>query len=267
MTAHPTTEPTAVPPRPAGRHAAPTARHAEPEIGRAERSLSGSLRLGQLYVAAPLAMAGTVLVVLAVVRILGAYDDVLMVASIVLTPAILLIVPRGLVHDVGLTPIGSRRVLARGVGGVLAAYVVVIVTMTAAFGTGPDNWTSGIDDLFTEMIPGHKALAIALAVMCMGVLIPLAEEVCFRGVLHHAIACRTGDGVAILGTAAIWAVLHLGDYGLNPLAPAVIAGMLPSVLLMGVALGWCRVITGSVVGSIVAQGIANLMLLGWVLSV
>ncbi len=240
-------------------------RHGIAEPGHSHRSLSGSRRLGRLYGAAPLTTAGSVFVVLAVVRIAGAFDETLMVASIALIPAILLIVPRAVARDVGLAPISSPRALARGVGVVLGAYALVVAAMALVYRDGPDNWTAGIDTLFTGMFPDDRVLAIVAAVVCMGLLIPLAEEVCFRGVLHHAVGCRWGDGVAIVATAAVWAVVHLGDYGLNPFNPAVIAGMLPSVFLMGLALGWCRVVTGSVAGSVLAQGAANLALLAWVL--
>jgi hypothetical protein len=58
----------------------------------------------------------------------------------------------------------------------------------------------------------------------------------------------------------------LGNYGLRPYNPFVIVGVLLSVFLMGLALGACRLITGSVQGSAIAQGTANLLMVVWVCS-
>jgi membrane protease YdiL (CAAX protease family) len=95
--------------------------------------------------------------------------------------------------------------------------------------------------------------------------VPLAEEVCYRGVLLHAVSQRYGTTTGVVVTSAGWALVHLGDYGLNPFDLAVILGVLPSVFVMGLALGWCRLRAGSVLASALAQGLANLLLAAWVL--
>ena len=78
---------------------------------------------------------------------------------------------------------------------------------------------------------------------------------------------RIGVWPAIVTVSAVWAVSHLGDYGLTPFDPIMIAAMLPSVALMGLALGACRVITGSAVACVVAQGAGNLVLVAWAYAV
>jgi membrane protease YdiL (CAAX protease family) len=201
---------------------------------------------------------------LAAVRIGGAFDQRLMVASMALTPAVLLAVPRPDWPRIGLGPIASARALAGGLAATVAAYAAALLACRRVFGPGERNWTSGIRPVFESFAPGRPAVALALAVLCMGLLVPVAEEVCYRGVLHDAVARRAGAGVAVAGTAAAWAAVHLGDYGLHPVHAAVIAGVLPSVFAMGLALGWCRVATSSVLGSTVAQAVANLLLTAWV---
>ncbi len=224
-------------------------------------------RLRAGYLRRPVAVAGVLFGALAVLRICGAFSQELMVASIVLTPALLLAAPRSVWPDIGVRRINSSMNLVHGVAVVIAAYAIVLVACLVAFGTGPDNWMLGIKTLFLQMAGGSTVLAVLVAVLCMGVLVPIAEEVCFRGVLHHAARSRLTVTAAVVGTSAIWAAVHLGDYGLNPFNGLVIVGVLPSVFIMGLALGWCRVITGSVAGSTIAQGIANLLLVAWVFTI
>ncbi|NBH08294.1 CPBP family intramembrane glutamic endopeptidase [Amycolatopsis sp. SID8362] len=99
-------------------------------------------------------------------------------------------------------------------------------------------------------------------VVAMGLVIPALEEVCYRGALFSAVERITGSATAITLTSAGWALVHIGNYGLAPFNPAVLAGVVPSVLCMGLALGICRTITGSCVASFAAQGVANLVLVG-----
>jgi hypothetical protein len=134
----------------------------------------------------------------------------------------------------------------------------------AAFGTTTGNWTMGIPALFRTMVPGNEVLLWVFIVLAMGLFVPLLEEICYRGVLFTAVARRAGTAVAVVVTSLGWAFVHLGNYGLSPFTPAVIAGVLPSVFCMGLALGYCRVVTGSVFASAAAQGIANLALVSWV---
>lgn len=85
-----------------------------------------------------------------------------------------------------------------------------------------------------------------------------------RGFLLHGVATRHGPVVAVLTASAAWALVHLGDYGLSPLNARVVLDVLPSVFVIGLALGWCRLVTGSGVACAVAQGTANLLLAVWV---
>jgi membrane protease YdiL (CAAX protease family) len=220
--------------------------------------------LHRRYRERPVAVAAAMFAVLAAVRIGGAFAEWLMVASIALTPAVLLAVPRAAWARVGLCRVGSGGRLAAGVAATVGAYGLVVLGCAAVFGTGEQNWTSGIRPVFESFAPGHPGLALAAAVLCMGLLVPVAEEVCYRGVLHDAVARQFGTALAVGVTAVGWAAVHLGDYGLHPYNGAVVASMLPSVLVMGLALGWCRVATGSVLGSILAQAVANLLLTAWV---
>lgn len=210
---------------------------------------------------APLASAVGLYVVLAVVRVTGAFQLPFMVLSMLLTPCVLLAVPRRRWPEVGLRPVSGWR-LAAGVSLVVVVYADVVVCNVAAFGSSAGNWTTGIQALFAQLAPG--ALGTVLMIAAMGVLVPAVEEVCYRGVLFDATQRATGVAGAVVLTSAGWALVHLGNYGLVPFNPDVICGVLPSVFCMGLALGICRAVTGSCVGSFLAQGVANLLLVAWV---
>jgi uncharacterized protein len=212
---------------------------------------------------APLATAAVLYLVLALVRVTGAFEVPLMVLSMVLTPCVLLAVPRGHWPEIGLRPVAAPRLVA-GVSLVVVVYADVVVCNLAAFGRSPGNWTMGIPALFTQLAPG--ALGTVVMICAMGLVVPALEEICYRGVLFDAVQRATGVAGAVVLTSAGWALVHLGNYGLVPFNPGVVGGVLPSVFCMGLALGICRAITGSCVGSFVAQGTANLLLLVWVTS-
>ncbi|MFF1793957.1 lysostaphin resistance A-like protein [Kitasatospora sp. NPDC086009] len=221
-------------------------------------------RLRDRHRATPVASAALLFAVLASVRIAGAFAIPLMVLSVGLSALVLTVLDRP-----DRAAAGLRRFrfgpAAAGTALVVLAYADTVFATRAAFGRGGGNWTALIPELFRQLAPGAPVVAGLAMVVCMGVLVPLVEEVCYRGVLYHAVERGRGPVVAIAATSAAWALVHLGDYGLNPFDTRVITGVLPSVFTMGLALGVCRAWTGSALASAVAQGTANLLLLGWVL--
>src|SRR6266568_1667734 len=212
------------------------------------------------YQTAPATTSALAYLVLATVRITGAYSIPLMVLSIALTPIVIFTVPRHAWFDIGMRRSHSHRMLGIAVVVVLASYAVTIVASFTAFGSGDDNWLSWIPRLFAQLVPHPIALRVVAMLACLVVLVPLVEEVCYRGVFFHASAQRVGPVGAVVVTSALWASVHLGDYGLNPWNPKVVVGSLFSVLVMGFGLGICRLLTGSVVACIIGQGTANFAL-------
>lgn len=92
-------------------------------------------------------------------------------------------------------------------------------------------------------------LPLALLVISLG---PLVEELLFRGVLLSAIARFTGNNMAIVLTAAIFACVHLPDLSFLWYA-------LPNLMLLGLLLGWLRVRSGSIWPAVFAHGLNNLL--------
>ncbi|MFJ5119562.1 type II CAAX prenyl endopeptidase Rce1 family protein [Kitasatospora sp. NPDC088548] len=221
-------------------------------------------RLRAHHRAAPPASAALLFAVLAGARIAGAFALPLMVLSVGLSALVPAVLDRADRVAAGLRRFRFRPAAA-GTGLVVLAYADTVFATRAAFGRGDGNWTALVPGLFRQMAPGAPVVAGVAMVVCMGVLVPLVEEVCYRGVLYHAVEHARGPAVAIAATSAAWALVHLGDYGLHPFDTRVICGVLPSVFTMGLALGICRAWTGSALAGAVAQGTANLLLLGWVL--
>ncbi|MEO8898645.1 MAG: CPBP family intramembrane glutamic endopeptidase [Candidatus Dormibacter sp.] len=85
-------------------------------------------------------------------------------------------------------------------------------------------------------------------------LVALSEELVLRGVLFSALRADHGDAVAVLLTAALFAVIHLPLYGV---------GAMPTDLCVGVFLGSLRVVSGGVSAPAVAHMVADLAT-GWV---
>lgn len=82
---------------------------------------------------------------------------------------------------------------------------------------------TGLSNLFRDLGLESRAATVTVAVLSMGLLVPAAEEAFYRGVLHDALSRRLGDLLAVVLTSAGWSLVHLGEYGLDPLDGKVIA--------------------------------------------
>jgi hypothetical protein len=78
------------------------------------------------------------------------------------------------------------------------------------------------------------------------VLIPLGEELLFRGLLLRGFLLRYGPRNALVLTALLFAVVHLNPWSL------------PSIFLAGLLLGWLVLRTGSLWCAWLAHGVYNL---------
>lgn len=134
----------------------------------------------------PPATTLTLYLLLAVVRVAGAYELPFMVLSLVLTPCALLVLPRSRWPEAGLRPSSGSR-LAVGLTLVVAVYAAVIVANTAAFGLSRDNWATSIPTLFQQLTSESATLATVLMVVAMGLAVPALEDVCYRGALFVSV--------------------------------------------------------------------------------
>jgi membrane protease YdiL (CAAX protease family) len=113
-------------------------------------------------------------------------------------------------------------------------------------------WLSAPPGTAVDLAPLNAAIALWTPIVAI---IAVAEEVALRGVLFDAVRERGGDGLALLATSALFALMHLPLYGI---------GALPLDLAVGLMLGGLRIVSGGVLAPAVAHVIADLAG-GWLL--
>ncbi|MDX2358017.1 type II CAAX endopeptidase family protein [Dietzia sp. PP-33] len=152
--------------------------------------------------------------------------------------------------DVGLRrPDRSPWHLLWQIPAVMVAGAVVSMVVLVPLGTGPEGSDDALDDLAT----GGPAFVL-LGLLAVAVLVPVAEEVVFRGIVLPALRARMTavPGIALAGS--VFAVVHL-------IPPA-----LPYLLVVGVSLcamaQWYR----SIVPGIVLHGVNNAVVFGAVVA-
>lgn len=126
----------------------------------------------------------------------------------------------------------------------------VNVAFTAAVDVGIER-----TDLFHAVTGTRDLMVLALPVV---VLAPIFEEVLFRGLFFGAFR-EAGVGRAIVGSAIVFAGVHLLTYAEAPLA-------LVPVLVVGLANGALRARTGSIDPGITSHAVFNALgLVSWAL--
>lgn len=83
-----------------------------------------------------------------------------------------------------------------------------------------------------------------------GLVIPLAEELIFRGLFLHGFLARYGARTAIVLSALVFALAHGNPW------------QFPVGMVMGLLLGWCRVRTGSLVPCVAGHAMNNSLVCG-----
>lgn len=154
--------------------------------------------------------------------------------------------------DVGLRrPDRSPLHLLWQIPAVLFAGVVASMLVLVPLGAGTGE-ESG-DDVIADLTVGGPVIAV-LGLLSVAVLVPVAEEVVFRGIVLPALRARFRAVAGVLLAGAAFAVVHMAP-------PA-----LPYLLIVGIALcamaEWYR----SVVPGIVLHGVNNAIVVVSVLS-
>ncbi len=128
----------------------------------------------------------------------------------------------------GLAAFGVRRAKPRhlivglllGIG----AYVVSAAVSLAVFVIGGE--VQNVQTSYQAAAAGG-ALSLAVTLVAGSVLTPIGEEAFFRGVVANALFARYRAWIAIVASAAVFALAH----GINPILPvAFLVGVLAAVL-------------------------------------
>jgi membrane protease YdiL (CAAX protease family) len=102
-----------------------------------------------------------------------------------------------------------------------------------AYVFGPDPLEQQL--ALQNMIEAHTPLQGVLVVVCLVALVPLAEELLFRGLFLFGLERRYGRGFALLLSASFFGVVHLGA---APAVYATVAGLLLGALALGTRSVW-----------------------------
>jgi membrane protease YdiL (CAAX protease family) len=129
------------------------------------------------------------------------------------------------------------RTLGLTLGVLMATYVLVTLVATVIDpGADPDL------PLFWD---GSRAAPFVFSFIGVAVLAPIAEELTFRGLGFSLLSTRFDPRIALAGTTLLFALVH----------GILIA--LPVFLIVGLALGWLRMRTGSAYPGILMHGAFN----------
>ena len=94
-----------------------------------------------------------------------------------------------------------------------------------------------------------SSIDIAFLFLSFAIVTPIAEELLFRGYILDSIKRMHGDWPAIIGSALLFALVHVNLFGMAP------------IIMAGVIYGWLRIKTGSLLPSIACHMMWNLMAL------
>lgn len=103
----------------------------------------------------------------------------------------------------------------------------------------------------TKTVDEASGLTAALLAVAVVIVAPVAEELLFRGALLRGLLRRTAPWKAVLGSALVFALVHLADPGAGYAIPAFV--------LLGWISGWRAFTTGSLSQSILLHAGFNLL--------
>ncbi len=92
----------------------------------------------------------------------------------------------------------------------------------------------------------HGRLEVAVLALVIGVVVPVGEEIFFRGLTFGALRRRVGRHLAVVLSALFFAAVHMQAVELLP------------IVILGIVLAYTYEVTGSLVPGMIAHGVNNL---------
>lgn len=148
-------------------------------------------------------------------------------------------------QGIGLSRLPWPQALLHLLLGMLAMVAGGMLTLLISRGHVP------VQDISQIMEHASLPLKIGLALTAV-TLVPLAEEILFRGILLPSLVRHLPVAVAVAIDAGLFALVHLPDFGWRP------EGMV-ALALLGVVCCWRRIRTGSIFGSVAVHAGNNLL--------
>ncbi len=161
------------------------------------------------------------------------------------------------VAELGLRIGHARTRVLQGLGASVAAVVgnglgQNLTVMLIALNVGQDAATKYVNSEqqrspIYRMLPHlHAGAEMAALSLVVGVVVPIGEEIFFRGLVLGALRRSLNRHAAVVASALFFAAAHLQAVELLP------------ILILGLVLGYLYEFTGSIVPGMIAHGLNNL---------
>jgi hypothetical protein len=144
---------------------------------------------------------------------------------------------------VGLVPVPNKTLLLVPLLLVLVLTGMIVINLSLAYLSG-----GTFENPQVEALTGGSALSpltLVLLLLLVAVVVPIVEELFFRGMIYPLLRYRWGAGIAIGTSAAIFAVFHF-----VPL-------LMPALFFVGLILGYLREQSGSVLPGVLLHAMQN----------
>ncbi len=149
--------------------------------------------------------------------------------------------PAGIRHQLRIArPRWPRLLLAIVATAGAVVLVDQIYVITQQFSPVPDDYAEAIRELKPE---GALQFVVTLAGLC--ILVPVAEEVVFRGLIQQVFTRNMGPILAVVLAGATFGAVHLN------------AHLLISITVFGCYLGWVYHVTGNLTYTIISHAVFN----------
>lgn len=174
--------------------------------------------------------------------------------SLLVVAGLLVVLPRALEGSPPLAGRAPLRAMGLGLGIGAAAWLgssALLVAIVALL---------NLVDLAPATQPVEQALEVVdpvVLVVALVLVAPVAEEVFFRGVAYAAWLRERGRTFALVGSSALFAVVHFtpADAALGALVAAALMAL--PIFVLGLALAWLYSITQSLLAAIVMHATVN----------
>ena len=156
-----------------------------------------------------------------------------------------------LAEGLGLRRVADRTAaLSALAGATLWAASLGLMSVQFVVWRPPADFLETFRAIHQALRPSTAAEAV-LSVLAIALMPALCEETLFRGVVMPSLM-RAGAAAGLLGSAALFALIHVDAVGRSP-----VFYRLPFAFAVGLGLGALRLITGSLVPSILAHAVLN----------
>jgi sodium transport system permease protein len=170
-----------------------------------------------------------------------------------IAPGLLIVALSGvpLVDGLGLRPVSGRTVLLSALGGsALWAASLGLMNVQFVIWRPPPDFLESFRLLHLRLRPNTFEEAV-LSVAAIAIMPALCEETLFRGIVLPSLA-RMGFVTALLGSASLFALIHIDTASAGP-----VFYRLPFAFAVGMGLAALRLLTGSLLPSMVAHAVLN----------